>query len=114
MGSRVEMDMEDSTYTDRTLDMVHAMHERHPGSVRSVIQAYLYRSKDDIDALCAAGIPVRLCKGAYQEPAEVAYPAKSDVDASYIRLLDTLLERGTYPALATHDARIVEHALAIR
>ncbi len=111
-GSRVEMDMEDSTYTDRTLRMVQAMHARYPGSVRSVIQAYLYRSKDDIDGLCAAGIPVRLCKGAYQEPSDVAYAAKSDVDANYVRLLDTLLEKGTHPAIASHDAKIVEHAIA--
>jgi proline dehydrogenase len=110
-GSRVEMDMEDSSYTDRTLKMVQAMQARHPGSVRAVIQAYLYRSKDDIDALCAAGIPVRLCKGAYQEPAEVAYPSKADVDANYVRLLDTLLERGTHPAIATHDTKIVAHAV---
>lgn len=111
-GSRVEMDMEDSSYVDRTLRMVHAMHDRHAGSVRAVIQAYLHRSKDDIDKLCAAGIPVRLCKGAYQEPADVAYPEKADVDANYTRLLDVLLAAGTYPALATHDPKMVSHALA--
>ena len=67
IGSRIEFDMESSIYTDRTLRLIHAMHERH-GSVRSVIQAYLYRSAADVDALSAAGIPVRLCKGAYREP----------------------------------------------
>ena len=112
MGSRVEMDMEDSTYTDRTLRMVHAMHERHPNSVRAVIQAYLYRSGQDVDSLCATGIPVRLCKGAYQEPSDVAYPAKKDVDANYARLLDTLLERGTHPAIGTHDTKMVARAIA--
>jgi proline dehydrogenase len=110
-GSWVEMDMEDSSYTDRTLTMVHAMHERHPGSVRAVIQAYLYRSEKDIEELCKAGIPVRLCKGAYQEPAEVAWPAKKDVDANYVRLMEALLEKGTFPAIASHDGKIVERAM---
>jgi proline dehydrogenase len=105
------MDMEDSSYVDRTLRLVHAMHDRHAGSVRAVIQAYLYRSEQDIDRLCAAGIPVRLCKGAYQEPPDVAFTKKADVDGNYSRLLDTLLARGNHPALATHDPKMVAHAL---
>ena len=75
-GTRVEMDMEDSSYTDRYLKIVHEMHEKHPGGVRAVIQAYLYRSEADIQALCNAGVPVRLCKGAYKEPESVAFPKK--------------------------------------
>jgi proline dehydrogenase len=110
MGSRVEMDMEASPYTDRTLRLVHTMHERHPNSVRAVIQAYLHRSAADIDGLCRAGIPVRLCKGAYQEPPEVAFQLKSEVDASFVRLMETLFDRGTCPAIATHDSRILDHA----
>jgi proline dehydrogenase len=110
MGSRVEMDMEASPYTDRTLRLVHAMHARHPGSVRAVIQAYLHRSAGDIDALSREHIPVRLCKGAYQEPPEVAWQVKSDVDASFVRLMETLFDRGACPAIATHDSAILDHA----
>jgi proline dehydrogenase len=109
-GSRVEIDMESSPYVERTLRLVHAMHERHPGSVRAVIQAYLYRSAEDIGALNRAGIPVRLCKGAYQEPPEVAWPLKEDVDRNFNRLMEILLEHGTYPAIATHDDKILDHA----
>jgi proline dehydrogenase len=109
-GSRVEIDMEDSSYTDRTLSFVRAMHSRHPGSVRCVIQAYLYRSKNDIDSLNAEGIPVRLCKGAYKEPPEVAFPSKAEVDGSFARLMDALLERGTHPAIATHDPKLIDRA----
>ena len=110
-GTRVEFDMEDAAYTDRNLRLVHAMHERS-GSVRAVIQAYLYRSEADIEALCAAGVPVRLCKGAYREPATVAWPAKSDVDANYVRLMRVLFDRGVQPAIATHDDAMIEAALA--
>ena len=109
-GSRVEMDMEASPYVDRTLRLVHAMHERHPGSVRAVIQAYLYRSADDIDALNRSGIPVRLCKGAYQEPPEIAWPLKADVDRNFVRLMEKLLDNGTYAAIATHDDKILDYA----
>jgi proline dehydrogenase len=109
-GTRVEMDMESSAYTERTLRLVHAMHSRCPGCVRAVIQAYLYRSASDIDALNAARIPVRLCKGAYQEPPEVAWQQKHEVDESFVRLMDTLLERGTHPAIATHDQKILDQA----
>ena len=72
-GTRVEMDMEDSSYTDRNLKIVHEMHARHGGGVRAVIQAYLYRSGADIALLCDRKVPVRLCKGAYKEPPSVAF-----------------------------------------
>src|SRR5258706_132052 len=78
-GTRVEIDMESSEYVDRTLAIVSDLHARH-ASVRAVIQAYLYRSEADIEKLCAQSIPVRLCKGAYDEPAAVAWPKKADVD----------------------------------
>jgi proline dehydrogenase len=110
MGSRVEIDMEDSSYVDRTLGIVSNMQARF-GCARSVIQAYLYRSERDVAAMCERGVPVRLCKGAYREPAEVAFPEKRDVDANYVKLMFTLLEHGAYPALATHDERIIRHAL---
>lgn len=110
-GTRVEIDMESTEYTDRTLAIVHAMHAA-AGNVRAVIQAYLFRSEADIRALNAAGIPVRLCKGAYQEPPDKAFAEKSDVDANYVKLTQLLLDAGTYPALATHDPAMIAAALA--
>jgi proline dehydrogenase len=73
-----------------------------------VIQAYLYRSRKDVEDLCERGIRVRLCKGAYMEPATVAFPKKTDVDANYIELMKLLLDRGDYPAIATHDENMIE------
>jgi proline dehydrogenase len=109
--SRIEVDMESSEYTDRTLQIVHDVQDRFRGCVRAVIQAYLYRSEKDINQLSAAGIPVRLCKGAYREGPEVAFPKKSDVDANYVKLMKVLLHEGTYPAIASHDENIVREAL---
>jgi proline dehydrogenase len=106
-GNFVRVDMESSGYTDRTLALVRGLHAKH-GSVGTVIQAYLYRSQEDIEDLCARGIRVRLCKGAYLEPAAVAFPKKTDVDANYIGLMKLLLERGTYPAIATHDEKMIQ------
>jgi proline dehydrogenase len=112
LGTRVEIDMESSDYVDRTLQIVSAMHARY-GSVRSVIQAYLYRSEKDVDCLCGEGIPIRLCKGAYKEPAEVAFQKKVEVDRNYVRLVHIMLERGTYPAIASHDEKMVAEALRV-
>jgi proline dehydrogenase len=106
IGSFVRVDMESSRYTDRTLDLVHTLHARF-GAVGVVIQCYLYRSQADIEKLCAAKIRVRLCKGAYLEPAAVAFPRKSDVDKSYLELTRYLLTNGVYPALATHDEAVI-------
>jgi proline dehydrogenase len=75
-----------------------------------VIQAYLYRSQSDIEQLLADGIRVRLCKGAYKEPAEIAFPAKSDVDSNYVRLSCQLLESDLYHGLATHDEAMIAAA----
>jgi proline dehydrogenase len=110
MKTRVEIDMESSEYTDRTLDIICALFERFPGSVRAVIQAYLYRSEADIRRLNTLGIPVRLCKGAYRESAKVAFPLKSEVDRNYVKLMRLLLEEGADPAIASHDERIVRDA----
>ncbi|MEJ7606854.1 MAG: proline dehydrogenase family protein [Bryobacteraceae bacterium] len=109
--TRVEFDMEDSSYTDRNLKLVRAMHSKM-GSVRAVIQAYLYRSDRDVDILCEEGIPVRLCKGAYRELPSIAWQEKSEVDRNYVMLMDKLFDRGTFPAIATHDATLVEAAIA--
>jgi proline dehydrogenase len=111
IGGRIEIDMESSPYTDRTLAMVFDLHDRYPGRVRAVIQAYLYRSEADIRQLSDRGIPVRLCKGAYREPPTIAYPKKADVDANYLKLAKQLLDGGTYPAIASHDETILRELL---
>src|SRR5579862_6339623 len=110
----VRVDMEGSPYTQRTLDFVHELH-RMPGnenSVGTVIQSYLKRSESDIQKLLAAGIRIRLCKGAYKEPAEIAFAAKSDVDANYVKLMKVLMKSGIYHGLATHDEDIIKQAEA--
>jgi len=109
LGTRVEIDMEGTAYTARTLAIVEQLHRRH-GAVRAVIQAYLHRSEADIRHLNALGVPVRLCKGAYSEPAELALRDPAAVDASYFRLAKLLLDEGTDPALATHDERMIAAA----
>jgi len=108
-GSRVEIDMESSAYTDRTLDVAARIHAEF-GCARAVIQAYLKRSAADIDRLNKLGVPMRLCKGAYDEPATVAFAAKREVDRNYVVLLKTLLDKGTYPAIATHDEMMAGEA----
>ena len=110
IGSTVEIDMESSGYVDRTLALVSLLHAKH-GCIRAVIQAYLYRSESDIENLSKQSIPVRLCKGAYKEPSDVAFPDKQDVDNNYLRLMTRLLEIGAYPAIASHDQKIIQHAL---
>jgi proline dehydrogenase len=110
LGRMVEVDMEASQYAERTLALVSELHAKY-GSVRAVIQAYLYRSEGDIENLCRQSIPVRLCKGAYRESPDVAFPRKQDVDANYIRLMLQLLDHGAYPAIASHDENIVRRAI---
>ena len=105
----VRIDMEGSPYTERTVDITLRMHERFE-HVGTVIQSCLYRSKDDVEQLIAQGVRVRLVKGAYREPHEVAFQQKSEVDHNYIRLMKPLLLRGNYPALATHDEGIINAA----
>jgi proline dehydrogenase len=110
IGRMVEVDMESSQYVDRTLALVSNLHARY-GSVRAVIQAYLHRSESDIHNLCKLSIPVRLCKGAYRESSDVAFPRKKDVDANYVRLMFELFDHGTYPAIASHDENMLDRAL---
>src|SRR6202043_2512413 len=108
----VRVDMEGSPYTQRTLDFVHELH-RMPGnqnSVGTVIQAYLKRSESDIEKLLSESIRIRLCKGAYKEPAEIAFAAKSDVDANYVKQMKILMKSGIYHGLATHDENIIHQA----
>lgn len=111
MNSRVEIDMESSDYTDRTLKMVLQLQDRFPGHVRAVIQAYLRRSEADIRMLSQQKVPVRLCKGAYNEPPSVAFANKTDVDRNYVHLMKLLLDEGTFPAIASHDEKIIREAL---
>ena len=106
IGSFVRVDMESSGYTDRTLDLVHTLHARL-GAVGVVMQSCLHRSEADIEKLCAAKIRVRLCKGAYLEPDTVAFARKADVDRSYLELTRYLLQKGVYPAIATHDETVI-------
>ena len=105
-GKVVEVDMESSAHVDRTLRLVVDLHEKY-GNVRGVIQAYLYRSAEDLAMLCERRIPVRLCKGAYLEAATIAYPSKRAVRENYARLMKILLERGVYPGFATHDEKLI-------
>jgi proline dehydrogenase len=107
-GNFVRIDMEGSAYTQRTLNLFRRLWNDHK-NVGVVIQSYLYRSGEDIEELNRMGARVRLCKGAYKEPRQVAYPRKSDVDAAYKRLATRLLEAGTYPGMATHDPAMISH-----
>lgn len=104
----VRIDMEGSAYTQITLDVFSQLWQTHK-NVGVVIQSYLYRSEQDVNTINQMGARVRLCKGAYAEPPEVAFPAKSDTDANYRRLSERLLTQGTYPGIATHDESMIEH-----
>lgn len=105
----VRVDMEGSEYTQATIDLVRALHAvpANRGSVGIVIQAYLRRSEQDISGLLSDGIRIRLCKGAYKEPASVAFPDKADVDANFVKLAEILLTSGIYHGIATHDEAMV-------
>jgi proline dehydrogenase len=106
----VRIDMEGSGYTQATLDLVSRLQAvpANRGRIGVVIQAYLYRSKADIDRLLAEGIRIRLCKGAYQEPPDLAFPEKADVDRNFVRLMQMLLPSGIYHGIATHDEKMIE------
>lgn len=105
-GNFVRLDMEGSPYTQKTLDLFYSVFPKRR-NIGVVIQSYLRRSAGDVSELCRRGARVRLCKGAYKEPPDIAFPEKADVNRSYDKLAAMLLEKGEYPALATHDdARI--------
>jgi proline dehydrogenase len=106
----IRIDMEASQYTQRTLDLVRELHRRPnaAGHIGTVLQAYLYRTEEDARVLCAEGIRIRLCKGAYDEPASIAFPRKADVDANYIKVAKQILRSGVFHGLATHDETIIE------
>ncbi len=111
LGGFVRIDMEGSAYTQRTLDFFrNRLYERFGAHCGVVIQAMLRRSEADLADLIRLRARVRLCKGAYLEPPEVAFPDKADVDRNYVKLMERLLEEGNYPAIATHDEAILDHA----
>jgi proline dehydrogenase len=111
LGMFVRIDMESSAHTQRTLDLFeHEFLPVHGDRVGIVLQSYLRRTAADVDRLIGVRARVRLCKGAYDEPAAVAFPAKADVDRSYAELMERLLERGNHPAVATHDPALIVHA----
>jgi proline dehydrogenase len=109
LGIRVTIDMEDHPRCQATLDLFDILRAEYD-NVGTVIQAYLYRSLDDVLRLAADGVHLRIVKGAYKEPPEVAYPEKADVDANYIKLMEAQLLSPGFTAVATHDERIIEHA----
>jgi proline dehydrogenase len=106
----LRVDMEGSIYTQRTVELVKRIRARN-AAVGAVIQAYLYRSEDDIRDLLTYSCRIRLCKGAYKESAEVAFARKSDVDANFVRLMQKLLSSGLYHAIATHDPRMIAETI---
>ena len=111
-GTTVTLDMEDHTTTDRTLATLATLRQDFP-QTGAVLQAYLHRTEQDCRALATAGSRVRLCKGAYKEPAAVAFQSPEQVDAAYVRCTDVLMAGEGYPMLATHDPAMVEHALGL-
>jgi proline dehydrogenase len=114
LGSFVRIDMEGSPYTQKTLDIVQELH-RIPGNanhVGAVIQSYLFRSEGDVNDLCAQRIRIRLCKGAYKESPKIAFQAKADVDANFVKLMQILLRSGVYHGIATHDPKMIEATIA--
>ena len=112
-GSFVRIDMEQSSYTAKTIAIFKdILYPEFGNTVGVVLQSYLRRTVADVSTMIGLGARVRLCKGAYQEPEDVAFPDKRDVDANFIDCMEQLMERGHYPGIATHDIRIIDHAKA--
>jgi proline dehydrogenase len=109
----VRIDMEGSAYTQRTLELHQELWQEGLRNVGIVLQAYLYRTAGDVERAIEQGVRVRLCKGAYLEPARIAYADKRAVDANFATLMERLLRHGTQPAIATHDERLIELAKEI-
>lgn len=107
LGNFVRIDMEASAYTQRTVEIARRVRAKHP-NVGTVMQAYLYRAEQDVKDLLSAGCRMRLCKGAYKEPPDIAFPLKSDVDANYVKLMKLLLPSGIYHGIATHDPAMIQ------
>jgi proline dehydrogenase len=112
-GIFVRMDMEDSPLVDPTLRLYRRLREAGHDNVGTVLQSYLYRSEDDLESLLPLQPNLRIVKGAYKEPAELAYPKKADVDAAFVRLMERSIADGGFTAVATHDESLIERAIAI-
>jgi proline dehydrogenase len=108
VGTFVRIDMEGSDYTEATVAMTERLHAQWPGRVGTVLQAYLFRTEADAERLLGQGIRIRLCKGAYKEPATIAFADKADVDANYVKLMKRLATSGVFCGMATHDEAIIE------
>jgi proline dehydrogenase len=106
-GNFARVDMEGSAYTQRTVEMTKRVRAKYDG-VGTVMQAYLFRAEQDVTDLLAAGCRLRLCKGAYKEPPEIAFPEKKDVDANYVKLMRLILPSGIYHGIATHDPAMID------
>ena len=112
-GSFVRIDMEQSDYTERTLQLFRrTFHPEFGNAVGVVLQSYLRRTERDVEDMIALGARVRLCKGAYNEPPTLAFPEKADVDANYVKLMKMLLESGVYHGIATHDPKTIAATIA--
>ena len=112
LGNFVRIDMEESRHVDATLRIYRSLRESGHENVGAVLQSYLYRTEEDLAALLPLRPNLRLVKGAYLEPAEIAYPRKADVDAAYVRLLETSLGAEGFTAVATHDETLIEHTIS--
>lgn len=111
-GNFIRLDMEESQHVDATLRIYRRLRESGVSNVGAVLQAYLYRSEQDLEALLPLAPNLRLCKGAYLEPETVAYPEKADVDAAFVRMLERALRDAGFVGVATHDERVIEHVIA--
>jgi proline dehydrogenase len=111
VGNFVRMDMEESRFVDATLRIYRRLREAGHENTGTVLQSYLYRTMDDLASLLDLRPSLRFVKGAYLEPADVAYPDKADVDAAFVRLIERSLREGGFTAIATHDERLIEHAI---
>jgi proline dehydrogenase len=110
IGGFVRIDMEGSAYTERTMQIFYDLHDRYPDEVGIVIQTYLHRAEQDVQACIERRARVRLVKGAYAEPAAVAFQDRDKIDANYVKLMKLLLDNGRFPALATHDPALIQAA----
>jgi proline dehydrogenase len=112
LGNFVRIDMEESAHVDATLRIFRRVREEGRENVGTVLQSYLHRAESDLEALLDLAPNLRFVKGAYLEPPEIAYPSKEDVDAAYGRLVERSLAAGGFTAVATHDERLIERAIA--
>jgi proline dehydrogenase len=113
LGNSIRIDMEHSSLVDVTLRVYRRLRDAGHDNVGTVLQSYLYRSEKDLESLLPLNPNLRIVKGAYKEPASVAYPKKADVDSAYRRLVERSIREGGFTAVATHDEKLIDHALAL-